>query len=102
IRQRRRSELARLAVQRGLTLPPAVLLPLEAFAVVHAVLDRVVVAPLALRARERDLRAVVTLRHQSFSLIAARTPSTKAGSSRRSFPTAQTSGRSACAIPRYT
>ena len=101
-RQRRRSGLTRLAVERVLALPPAILLQLEPFAVVHAVLDRVVVAPLALRARERDLRAVVTLRHQSFSLIAARTPSTKAGSSRRSFTTAQTSGQSAFGIPRYT
>src|SRR4029079_1277765 len=89
-------------MERVLALEAAVLLQLESVALVHAVLHRVVVAPLALRACERDLRAVVTLRHQPFSLIAARTQSANAGSSRRSFTVAHTSRRSAFDIPRYT
>ena len=55
--------LARLAVQGVRPAPAAVLLQLDAVAVVHLVLDRVVVAPLAVGARERDLRSVVCLGH---------------------------------------
>ena len=46
---------ARFAVQRVLAAPPAVLLELDPVAVVHPVLDRVVVPPLAVGAGERDL-----------------------------------------------
>ena len=56
-------DLAGFAVQGVLPAPAAVLLQLDAVTVVHLVLDRVVVAPLAVRARERDLRAVICLGH---------------------------------------
>ena len=56
-------DLARFAVQGVLPAPAAVLLQLDAVTVVHLVLDRVVVAPLAVGAGERDLRAVICLGH---------------------------------------
>ena len=65
VARRSPARLARLAVQRVLPLPAAVLLELDPVAVVHPVLHRVVVAAPALGARERDLRAVAfLLRHR--------------------------------------
>ena len=59
--------LARLLVQRVVTLVCAVLLQLEALAVVYLRLHRDVVASLALGALERDLHPLVALRHDSSS-----------------------------------
>src|SRR6266542_4703721 len=58
------SGLAGLAVDGVLAAPPAVLLELEAVAVVHLVLLGDVVPPLAVVAGERDRRSVVGFRHR--------------------------------------
>ena len=58
------SDSACLAVNRVAAVPPAVLPKLDPVAVVHPVLDRHVIAPLALGASERDRRSVAFfLRH---------------------------------------
>src|SRR5207245_9305072 len=63
---------ARVAVQGQPPVPPAGLPQLEPVAVVHAVLHRVVVPPLALVARERDLRSVAfLLRHRALPIAPA-------------------------------
>src|SRR6476646_5848735 len=53
-----RDALARLAMHGVLAAPPAVLVELDPIAIVHTVLDRVVVPSPAVRAGERDLRTV--------------------------------------------
>src|SRR3954462_421864 len=63
-----RDARARLAVQGVLAAPPAVLVELDPIAIVHTVLDRVVVPPPAVGAGERDLRSVAFLLRHGVSL----------------------------------
>ena len=72
-------------MERVLALEAAVLLQLEPVAVVHAVLHRVVVAPLAIGASERDLRAV--------AFLLGHAPPT-VSTARSSWPLRRTSGGS--------
>src|SRR5204863_3036648 len=58
---------ARLLVDRVALVPAAVLLHLDALAVVHLALDRDVVPPLALLASKRHLHTLLTLGHASQS-----------------------------------